>query len=113
MALNGMKPPSNIVELLRRLFPPKEGEGSECRPFIAAVTPLAVEDQAGAPTWAIVHSVTGDGVRLLHPRPLTGNRLSLSVHVEHGEVLRIDLDVTSMSGQGPLFETAAGFQKNG
>lgn len=105
----GMKPPSDVVELLQRLFPPASAGESECRPFVATAAALDDDGVAGEPTWVIVESVTSDLARLSHPQPLSSRQLLLSVYAEGGEVLRMILEVVATTSSGSMFETTARF----
>jgi len=95
-----------IDRIVAPLPPPMQIHGT----LITSATEGA--DAIGSsPPWVILHSITDDDLRLIHPRPLVGDELAVQIPLDSGEILRVLLTPAGSERQGELYETTAQFLK--
>lgn len=102
--------PTTFGQLLHRLTSTKAAAAQVYGPVIASATEEAPSPAGeGAPRWVILHSITDDGLRLIHPRPLASPEFTVQIPVESGEILSVVLIAVGSQQKGELYETTAQF----
>ncbi|HVA48497.1 MAG TPA: hypothetical protein VNH11_19185 [Pirellulales bacterium] len=111
--------PTTFGELIHRLATAEPGDVYRISPIVAtAVEWDSAEEDAAAdgqqqPFWVVMHSVSDDGVRLLHAGPLRANQVSIRIQAESGEVVRAIFAVAASQPKGEIYETLAQFHRVG
>lgn len=106
--------PITFGDLVRRLAPELPDDALCNPPLIASATEL--ERPRGVRPrgfWVIVHTVTDDGMKLIHARPIRSKQLSIRIESESGEVLHSLVTLGACQAKGELYETTANFQRVG
>ncbi|HVC96533.1 MAG TPA: hypothetical protein VND64_22805 [Pirellulales bacterium] len=100
----------SFADLFKRLSIPRPRGVKSAGPIIGSV---AAADRRGHPrrpeSWAIVHTVTDVGLKLIHPHPLAAKHIVVSLVAPAGETLQVLLARRQTEAIGDLCETAAEF----
>jgi hypothetical protein len=97
-------------DLLSCLATPVEPTTRHLRPFFASAIEVDEDGQSVEPRiWVILHSITEAGLHLIHSRHLESGKLAVQIESPTGEILHIQLLVTSTDSRGELYESTAQF----
>jgi hypothetical protein len=101
-------------DLIARVAPAPAVDAVAMSPIIASAIELKGESgPSDRRMWVVIHSVTDNELRLIHPSPFQSPNVAVEINSPTGEILRVVLEPAGSRKEGELFETCARFVQMG